>query len=660
MASDGQDPRVQDSDLSLPIGLLDQLASAVALVDADWRIRYVSGPAAQVMARPAAELLGQDLWELFPGAEGTEQQQCVRRAMLGHTTQRTEWHSTELDLWVALLAVPCGAGLLLLLDDVTEQRASARRAARLVELGEALARAVTPSDINRVVTDVGLTLVESAGGTLLLADPPEDPLVAVEWRGPAVAGGWQGIADPEPASDAHHAGAPVLLTSPEELLAVYPGLDDDVRRSGLGALAALPLTSGDRRLGVLLVAFGQPRSLSSGDQHFLATVAAMASQALVRAGLIDVETRSIDALQRSLLPRALATAPGLATAARYVPSNATARIGGDWYDVIALPGGGVALVMGDVEGHDLGAAALMGLVRSAVRAYALDGHAPSVVLSRTNAFLSSLDLSRIVTLSYAQLHPLERLVIAASAGHPLTQVLAPDGDTHEIPSEVGPPLGVFDDGSLWPETTSTLPEGATLVLYTDGLVAQDVEVRSLLAGGAALTPDALADRLLAQRTVRHDDVALLVARLTAPGDAPHRLSRRLPPTPASVPLSRAFARQLMGAWGLAEDTIDGAALIVTELVTNAARHSEDALEVVLELGPEVLRLEVSDTSHRMPVAPSQAVADDATSGRGLLLVEAIASRWGVESEGLSKLVWAELDLAPGQLPGSTSRRIGRT
>jgi anti-sigma regulatory factor (Ser/Thr protein kinase) len=139
-------------------------------------------------------------------------------------------------------------------------------------------------------------------------------------------------------------------------------------------------------------------------------------------------------------------------------------------------------------------------------------------------------------------------------------------------------------------------------------------------------------------------VALLVARLTGKPAQEQRSSRRLPPTSASVFLARRSARQVLREWGVEPGVVDVAELVVSELASNAARQSEDPIDVVLALPGPYLRIEVADTSHRMPALPAEEVDADATSGRGLLLVDALASRWGVHSDGLAKRVWAELDL----------------
>jgi anti-sigma regulatory factor (Ser/Thr protein kinase) len=336
-------------------------------------------------------------------------------------------------------------------------------------------------------------------------------------------------------------------------------------------------------------------------------------------------------------------------------------VGGDWYDVIPLEGGAVGLVMGDVEGHDLDAAALMGLCRSAVRAYALEGHPPSLVAARANILLAGLELGRMVTMSYTHLQPLERLVTVVSAGHPGTQVVAPDGEIFEIPSVTGPPLGVFESGLLWPETTSTLPGHALFAMFTDGLTevrGEDIDVglarvRHCLFTHRHEEPDTLAQALLATRGSSHDDVAILAARLTENAQPGNNLTRRLPPTPHSVSLARRSSRQLLLGWGIDEELVAPIELVVSELASNAVRHTEHPIEIRLSRTEATVRIEVEDDSYRLPPFDPkdqrfERLEDVATGGRGLVLVRAFASRWGTQPQGLTKYMWAEFDLEPAE------------
>ncbi len=639
---------------------LAHLGAAVSAVDASWRYWYVSPTAARIIGRPVQEILGRNAWEIFSGVVGTPEYEACQRAMATRVPERFTWYFDTGHRWYEQQVIPAGDGLIFVVNDCTDRESATTRATALVAIGDALARTMTVADVRDAVALEGLPLLGAVGGGILVADEGRSTMRALGWSGPdpAVAAVWQEYSFTErtPGTEAYLRGEPVVVSDADELRRRYPRVAATIDALGPHTVAAFPLVSAGERLGVLAVLFVPERQLTAPDHQFLSTVAAMTAQALLRARLFDAEKRSIAALQRSLLPRGLPAVPALDVAARYDASDSTTEIGGDWYDVISLPGQGVGLVMGDVEGHDLGAAALMGLVRSAVRAYALDGQPPAVILERTNVFLADLDLGRIVTLVYAQLHPSEFLITTASAGHPPALVAAPDGTVFDVPIDIGPPLGACDGGPLWPETTSTLPEDAALVLFTDGLVerrGEDIDrgidrIREVLRANRSLPAERLADAVLDARCPgSSDDVAVVAVRLQhqlSDARRERQVTRRLPPTPASVSLARRFVRQLLSDWGLPDEAQREIELVVSELVTNAARHSEDFLEVRLYCPPGLLRVEVSDSSHRMPPSTVEEVDEEATSGRGLVLVDAIADRWGVDSADLGKRVWAEFDL----------------
>ena len=636
--------------------LLDQLGDAVTVVDADWVYRYVSPAASVIIGRPVEECVGTSVWDLFPEVVGTPQHEAVERAMTSRTRERFVWYFDTVARWYEQFAIPVGTGLVVVVNDITEQQHELSRSARLVEIGEALANTVSVDDVNTAVVTHALPAVGAVGGSIVLADEERRVMNAVRWLDLDdrlnVEWAEYPIDRVTPATEAYRTGAPVYVVGLDDARARFPGVVDELVRLGRQSVAALPLVSAGTRIGALALTFPDERALDVGDARYLSTTAAMVAQAVLRARLLDAERRSLSALQHSLLPHDIMQPPGLDIAVRYEAGHEAVEVGGDWFDVVPLGGGAVGLVMGDIEGHDIGAAAAMGLVRSAVRAYASEGHPPAVVLARTNEFVAQLPLGRIVTVSYAQLHPLERLITTVSAGHPGVQVVEPGGRQYEVPSEIGPPLGVFDDGLLWAETTSTIAPESVLVTFTDGLVEErghDIDdgferVRATLLQQRHDDVGTLADALLALRVGRsHDDVALLVARLTAPSDVGRTLTRRLPATPASVFLARRFTRQLLAEWDVAGDRVEVAELVMSELTTNAARHSDDSFQVGLSCEDRLLRLEVGDDSHRLPVVADE---DDEvpTGGRGLVLVETLADRWGVESTGLGKVVWAEFDL----------------
>lgn len=634
--------------------LLAVLGDAVTVIGPDWRYRFVSDAAARIIGKTSAECVGAHVWDLFPEVVGTAQHAAIERAMAQRTKERFAWRFDTVDRWFEQHALPVGDGLVVFVLDITDRMAEVSRAEHLAEAGEALASAVTLEDVNEALRQHVHHLVAARAGTIMLADDERSVMRAVGWAG-GVTGWNQFAADTlTPSAEAHRTGEPVFVSDLDDARKRFPPIRQELERLGCGPVAALPLLSAGLRLGAWVLVFPEDQVLTDGDRRFLVTAAAMVSQALLRARLLDAERRAMAQLQRSLLPRNLHAVDGLDIAVRYAAGDVAVEVGGDWYDVVQLEGGAVGLVMGDVEGHDVGAAACMGLVRSAVRAYAAEGHPPSIVMQLANRFVHDVALDRMVTLTYFSIHPQERLITAVSAGHLPLQVVAPDGAHDEVPSDIGPPLGVFESGALWSETTSQLPAGGILVAFTDGLVeARGVDigegldrVRDTLIAQRSESADTMADALLDQRSrTSGDDVAILVARLTAPPGVDRRFTRRMPPTSASVFLARRSTRQMLAAWSVGPPMIEAAELVVSELMSNAARQSEDPVDIVLACNDGVVRIEVADTSHRMPVITHGEVDPDATSGRGLLLVESLADRWGVEqSGGLGKLVWAEIDL----------------
>jgi anti-sigma regulatory factor (Ser/Thr protein kinase) len=354
-------------------------------------------------------------------------------------------------------------------------------------------------------------------------------------------------------------------------------------------------------------------------------------------------------LQRALLPARLPDIDGLPLTARYLPGSGPDRLGGDWYDVVPLDGGAAALVVGDVAGGDVTATALMGQLSSAVRAYAVEGHPPAVVVSRANEFHLGLGTGRIATLAYAMVHPAERIVTVVRAGHVPPLLSAPDAEPYFLDGVGGPPLGVRP-GEVWRESTTQLAPGSTLILYTDGVVhdegSLDTGMGHLLAVVASKnggTPDDLVERLAALvPDGPPDDAVLLVGRLDRERVGPvSELRRTLPPTPESATVARWLVNDLLRG-SADDDPRDTAALLTTELVSNAIRHTRDELTLTVRVEGGRLRVGVSDSSHRRPQLVQ--VGERDTSGRGLHLVEALADRWGVEPDerGLGKTVWFEL------------------
>ncbi|MEU1938034.1 SpoIIE family protein phosphatase [Streptomyces coeruleorubidus] len=308
---------------------------------------------------------------------------------------------------------------------------------------------------------------------------------------------------------------PLFFESPEDLSLAYPGITLD----RMSAWSFLPLIASGHPVGSCILGWDTPHRFTADERSALTALSGLAAQALERARLYDAESAVARGLQEGLLPHRLPAVEGLRTTGRYLPGTQGMAIGGDWYDVITT-GRGVALVIGDVEGHSVGAAAVMGQLRSAVHAFAASERPPQEVITHTNRHLAELEADVCATCCYIELDPRTGRAFAVRAGHPPPLLRHPDGHAETLDLVGGVMLGVQTD-AVYPVTALTLAPGSVLALYTDGLVEQpgsDIEtgieeVRRCLADTPADSVDHLADQLV--RTARRarerpDDVALLL------------------------------------------------------------------------------------------------------------------------------------------------------
>ena len=365
---------------------------------------------------------------------------------------------------------------------------------------------------------------------------------------------------------------------------------------------------------------------------------------------------ALTTLRWALLPTQLVSGQDgqdLTIASRYRAANEVGLIGGDWYDRAILPGGGTALIIGDVEGHDLYAASVMGLVRGAVRGFALEGHPPAIILERVSSFLLSAGIDRLVTMAYLQLYPGTTMATVALAGHPAPLVISRVGHVRALDIRSGPILGIEGLTDFTEQTVCLPPDGA-LVLYTDGLIDfpaapenQRERLVTLLASASSGTLADLAD-LLISSAPPYDDAAVLVARI--PVGQEGVTQRIFPAQKISASVARGWLADLFGIWGEAGllpsigtcDELDVAQLLLTELVSNAIRHSDHSVTVTVRLMTQRLMVDVEDTSERMPIMRD--LEDVAVEGRGLRLVDALATEWGVRLVEHGKVVWFQLAL----------------
>ncbi|MFF5142969.1 PAS domain S-box protein [Streptomyces sp. NPDC013157] len=356
-------------------------------------------------------------------------------------------------------------------------------------------------------------------------------------------------------------------------------------------------------------------------------------------------------LQRSLMgtPPAI---PGLATTSRYRPATQGAGVGGDWFDLIPLGAGRVGVLIGDVMGRGLEAAAVMGQLRSAAHALAKTGMQPRQLMQALDTCVQDLDVpDQLVTCCYLTIAPDAGTVTVCSAGHLPTLVATPGGSVSRLPAQVNAPLGVGD--ILYEQSSTSVPPGATLILYTDGLVetpGSDIEVRiaeltSVLGGFFTAPPsletaaDHVLARLLPEADSHDDDVTLLFAQL--PAAPPAAATTDLPAVASSVPEGRAFLSKALLSWDCTGPA-DEALLLLSETLTNAVQHAEGPIGLHLCRTATDLTVEVSDRSPHLP-QPRNAAGDE-ESGRGLFLVRTLADTWGVRPTDEGKTTWFTLRL----------------
>ncbi|MEU3255767.1 SpoIIE family protein phosphatase [Streptomyces sp. NPDC006997] len=360
-------------------------------------------------------------------------------------------------------------------------------------------------------------------------------------------------------------------------------------------------------------------------------------------------------LQRSLLPQELEQPDDLRIAATYQPGGTEAAVGGDWYDVITLGGGRTALVIGDVMGRGVRAAAVMGQLRTAVRAYARLDLPPHEVLQLLDGLAIEIDANQIATCVYAVHDPNEGRLVYASAGHLPILVRDEHGVVLRADEPTGPPLGTGG----WMHSSGSIPlaPGSTAVLYTDGLVERRDEdldhgiaaLENALAGAIG-TPQVICDRLMrsAGVTADHDDdVAVLVlqhpARTGPDGDLFRNAALDLLGGVEAAPRARAFASGVLTSWRFPTELHDLGVLAASELVANSLQHGTPPMRLRLRRTDRRLIVEVTDGDDHLPRRRRAEPADE--SGRGIAIVATIASNWGSRrTPGGGKAVWCEFVL----------------
>ncbi|MEU8844702.1 SpoIIE family protein phosphatase [Streptomyces sp. NPDC048564] len=457
---------------------------------------------------------------------------------------------------------------------------------------------------------------------------------------------------------------PVLDPSDELWTSEQPARAASIREFGLHSLISAPMRARNTTLGLTtFIRSRNPVSFQPDDVLVAQELVARAALCVDNARRYTREHTAAVTLQRSLLPQALTGGTALEVASSYLPADPRGGVGGDWFDVIPLSGARVGLVVGDVVGHGITAAATMGRLRTAVQTLADMEMPPDELLAHLDDLVLRLSEERPegdtagaahqgttgflgATCLYAVYDPVTRRCTMARAGHPPPIVIAPDGQVSYPEPPAGPPLGLggmaFEAGEI------ELAENSLLGLYTDGLVAdadRDME-RGMSQLGDLLSRRDLDLDTLCSSAVRElvpapqpDDIALLLARTHALG-AEQVVSWDVPVDPAAVADLRARATRQVTDWGFAELAMT-TELIVSELVTNAIRYAGPPIRLRL-LRDTRLTCEVADGSSTAPRLRHARSMDE--GGRGLFLVAQLAHRWGARYTAAGKIIWAEQEI----------------
>ncbi|MGV9558275.1 SpoIIE family protein phosphatase [Streptomyces sp. NPDC003522] len=683
-------------------GFLTRSPIGMAVMDLDLRYVWLNDTLEHYGGIPREQRLGRRLSELLPGLQAETLERLMRKVLeTGAPVTDYEYvgwswadprrqHAYSTSFFPLLDDHDAVTGVCYVVLDVTE-RWNARRLLSMVN--EAGTRVGTTLDVMRtaqeladfavpgladfVIVDLLETVLSTEGHGAWLTDAGPAPARPVMRRAAlssvregcpeAVAriGDRVGFLPPPHGMNLLLAGdailIPVLDPSEDLWVAAEPARAERVREFGLHSLISVPMRARNTVLGVTtFVRSLNPVSFQPDDVLLARELVARAALCVDNARRYTREHTAAVTLQRSLLPDVLTGGSALEVASSYLPADPTDGVGGDWFDVIPLSGARVGLVVGDVVGHGITAAATMGRLRTAVQTLAdmemppdeLLAHLDDLVL-RLSAEGSDEEAVRTAaatflgaTCLYAVYDPVTRRCSIARAGHPPPVVVSPDGRVTfpEVPA--GPPLGL---GGMGFETTEIeLAENSLLGLYTDGLIEgadHDMERGMTRLGELLAHPDGDLDTLCST-AVRHlvpaprpDDVALLLARTHALGAA-DVVSWEVPVDPAAVADVRARATRQVEAWGLG-DLAMTTELVVSELVTNAIRHAVPPIRLRL-LRDARLTCEVCDASSTAPRLRHARSTDE--GGRGLFLVAQLAHRWGARYTPGGKIIWAEQEI----------------
>lgn len=593
---------------------------------------------------------------------------------------------------------------------VQDRELSARRLTALAEAALQLAATDSLQQMAETVGAAGLAAFGADGGAITVRDGARGVrrLLISSSLGKRTQVDYADLDlhDPLPTPWVARTGERLLLPDVPAQLAWSPAMVAVVEATGRQAWAVLPLRVGDRLLGSIAAGWTQPHHVDEQELELLGAFAAQCAQTLDRFQVREAErqTAAVNRQMSEAMQRSLLSEPPhpdhLQVAVRYRAASAHAQVGGDWYDAFVTESDDTTLVIGDVAGHDRNAAAAMAQIRNLLRGVAQStAQTPGRVLVALDRAMHHLMVDELATAVLAQVclardytGTAEYRLHWSNAGHPPPLLILPAGRVSFLVSEPDLLLGL-EVTATRSEHQLVLPAGATVVLYTDGLVERrgehlDVGLRRLQSAAgrlAALPVEELCDALLGAMVPQSqdDDVALLVLRLRSDVASSPRVAaapvsvtplsmttstrsvdhaRRepangsfqpgladpqgaaqsllLPPTPTAVRHARALVREVCSSAGVDPVTTDNVVLLTSETVTNAYIHGHSEARLTVMATPQLVRVEVSDDNSRHPRAVERDA--DALDGRGVDIVDTLSSRWGVIDRGKGKTVWFEV------------------
>lgn len=515
--------------------MVGRLPYGLASLDVHGRVVFANGAAAELLGVRVDDLLGTQPWVSVPWLNDPMYEDRYRAALISQHVTSFVALKPPGD-WLSFRMYPSTSGLTTRISRaraVAEMvgalpRAEAAASPRLVTISQvlslagALTEAVGVQDVVQLVADevvpaVGsqaLVVLGSRGGRLHVLGHRgyEDPRTVERFDGVP-------LAERTPGAHVLNTGVPAFFESRQQLERLYPERRETP--DGFAAWAYLPLIASGRPVGTCVLAYAEPHAFPADERAVLTSLGGLIAQALERALLYDAKNQLAHGLQAALLPHSLAPPPGIEAAARYLPAMHGMEIGGDFYDLVPTRPLAAA-VIGDVQGHNVTAAGLMGQIRTGVRAFTTVGQTPEEVMRSTNRLLIDFGADLFASCLYLRLDPARGRAVMARAGHPPPLLRRPDGQVRVLDLAGGPLLGI-DAEATYPTTEVSLAPGSVLALYTDGLVESPgvdiedalVDLGELLAESGDQPLDKLADTLVrhsAAAQERVDDVAVLLLR----------------------------------------------------------------------------------------------------------------------------------------------------